>query len=552
MSAPSPLDAARAKFLHGVQLVNQGNDPAAALAEFAESYRLLPTFVAGLNVAVCLRELGRNAEALDQLDALVSRFERLPAEQRASLDNQRARLLERVGELEVRASEPGTSIVLDGTQRGESPLAKPLRLDIGVHMLRLSRDGFQTTEQLVTITPGRKHVIEARLAKLSGVGTLAIEETGGGSLDVLLDGAIVGRTPWRGSVSVGLHSVRLRDLDSGTAPISVDIQLKQNVSLSLRAVRLDAAASIEPTPAGSAVYIDGVFAGNGSWTGALPAGPHRFDVVAPGYRAFHTEVTLRSGARQRIVASLPLESSRQDARPLGLYVEPSLGLLFARSLRGSTDAACDCFGRSRPFGFLASGRVGYDVYRRVAVELAGGYLQLAESADRHVALGSDAGGVGFHSDDLQDKVSLAGPYAVLSVAARFFSKLPVITRVGAGAALLSADTSTTGTARGQLRTVGEPDQPASGTLAIDEPSRRLLTPFVSTEIRLGGYLTPRISLSFGVSATLFLPPAIERKGRRGLASGSQSLDIGPLRLADEPLARPFVALSPSVAGRYEL
>lgn len=545
---------ARAKFLRGVALVNEHNDPKAALDQFVESSRLFPTFVAGLNIAACLKELGRHAEALDQYDALLTNFvDTLTAEVRANVEAQRAKLLERFGELEVKVNEPGSSIVIDGAQRGTAPLLAPFRLEMGVHMIRITRDGFKTNEQQLSIAPGRRRTLEVNLVVLSGVGTLHVVETEGKVLDVVVDGAVLGQTPWRGNVSTGLHSVLLRGDGEGTPPTAVDITLKQGSKLELHAVVLDAESTIEPEPLGSTVYVDGVFAGNGTWTGALPAGRHRIEVIAPGYLDFRKEVALTKGTREHVRAKLAIDSSQVEQPLLGLYIEPSIGLLFGRSLRGSTDQACDCDSRSHPFGFLAGARVGYRVHRHAALELGGGYMHISEASTRQLDLISEPGNYGFRTDDFPDQLSLSGPFASLGLSARFLQRNPLTARMTTGLALLLAAPENSANVTGYLRGVGgAPDQPASGHLSIPEPTQQLLTPFVSTELRIGHYFSRRLSADIGVAISLFMPPTAERANRSGLASGPQSHDIGVLTLPDETMARAFLTLLPSLAGRFDL
>jgi hypothetical protein len=550
MRAPDHYSAARDHFERGVVLINRSGDPAAALLEFRESSRLLPTFGAALNVVVCLKELSRYAEALQEVDALLARFRALTDAQRANVDALRTSLLGSVGELELRVAQPGSSIVIDSVQRGTSPLAEPLRLDVGVHMLRVSKDGFQTIEQQVTISPRKRRVVELPQTQLVGVGMLAVREQGGESLDVLIDGANVGRTPWKGSVSVGVHSLQLRGEGRGTAPIAVDVRLQRTAALNLRAVLLEAEALVEPEPPGSSVYVNGVFAGNGRWVGALPAGRHRFEVMAPGYLPFRSELSLAAGKRAHVHALLRPDRVI-ERKPLGLYVEPHVGVMFARSLRGGTDDACDCGSRSRPFGILAGARVGYHLSRPFAVELGGGYLQIKESSTRRVLLESDPGAQ-VHAEELKDSVSLAGAFASLGVAARLLRRTPLTTRVGAGLALLSAESTNAGTARGVVQGPNGETAEVNGGFSVEEPSRRLLARLLTAEVRLGYSFGSRLSADAGLALTLILPPHVLRDGRQGVTSGPDSHTLGLLALGAEPLSRPFLVLAPSIAGRFDL
>ena len=548
-TSPDAAKAAREKFERGVELVNRDNDPEAALTAFLESFELYPTSVAALNAAVCLKELGRYANALDSYDELLRRFgSKLSPEQRASIAEQRQLLLERVGELDVKVNVPGTSIVVDGAQRGQSPLKTPLRLDVGTHMLRLSREEFQVVERSVSIAPGRRKQVAVQLAPLAGVGALSVTADDGSVLDVSIDGAIVGQTPWQGSVAVGLHSVRLvSGAGRGTAPTSVQVRLKQRSSLQLHPVQLASEALIEPEPPDAAVYIDGVFVGNGAWTGALPAAQHRFEAIAPGYAPFRVELKLAPGKRQRISARLALESRpRGMPAPLGLFLQPRVGLLLARSLRGSADQSCDCGARSRPLGYLADFRVGYFLHRNLSVDVSAGYLHVTETSTRALAFASPPNATGLGTDDLRERVALAGPFAGLGVSLRFFRSSPLTARLAGGASLLFADARSTATVRDGR---GQGDK--TGHLAIQEPTRRLLTPFIASELRWGRSVARWLTVDFGVTLMMFVPPAVDRAGRRMPTEGEASRDLGIVTLPDAPYSRPFLALVPSVGGSFE-
>src|SRR5262249_24428909 len=149
----------------------------AALAEFTASRKLFPRCGATRNAALALQMLGRYADEIEMYDTLLAEFaSSIPMEELAQIRAARTSLLARVGELALEPDEPNSSLVVDGQQRAITPLAAPLRLDVGAHTVRLSRDGFETLERQITITPGGKRVIDGRLRALMGTGTLVVNE----------------------------------------------------------------------------------------------------------------------------------------------------------------------------------------------------------------------------------------------------------------------------------------------------------------------------------------------------------------------------------------
>src|SRR5882724_10269134 len=129
-----------------------------------------------------------------------------------------------------------------------------------------------------------------------------------------------------------MHSVLLRGNRRGTPPTAVEVKTARLASLALHATALDSDVSVEPIPEGSTIFVDGVFVGNGAWTGSLPSGAHRFEVIAPGFLPFHDELQLLADARSVVHAVLNPNRPRADAigvnerRPNQFYVEPNLGL----------------------------------------------------------------------------------------------------------------------------------------------------------------------------------------------------------------------------------
>src|SRR6185369_14685078 len=166
--------------------------------------------------------------------------------------------------------------VIDGRERGDFPSPAPLRVAAGSHLVRVSRTGFLPFEARVDVAGGQTVRITARLLPLSRSGRLRVADQAGRVLEVVVDGAVVGKTPWEGALAAGDHVVFLRGADDlGTQPVSVPVELDRTATLTLAAEELAAEVRIEPVPVNAGVAIDGVAVGRGIWDGRLRAGPHR-------------------------------------------------------------------------------------------------------------------------------------------------------------------------------------------------------------------------------------------------------------------------------------
>jgi hypothetical protein len=150
----------------------------------------------------------------------------------------------------------------------------------------------------------------------------------------------------------------------------------------------------------------------------------------------------------------------------------------------------------------------------------------------------------FVSTDYRDSVSLAGPFAMLSMSGRLLKRTPITARISGGLTRLTTETANDGDYQGK-----SDGQSISGRLQIDEPRRAMILPFVGTELRFG-YQLGQVSADLGVALALFLPRSPARSGRAGLLEG-QPRTTGVFTLAPEKIVGPFLAVSPTVAARWQ-
>jgi tetratricopeptide (TPR) repeat protein len=169
---------AKERFLRGLELAAQDNWDA-ALVEFLASRELFPTRVALSNIPISLRHLKRYAEAIDAYAELDQKFgSALTPEDRKRMETAVAELRTFVGELEVTSDQPGSTVVIDGQQRGTTPLPAPLMVNAGTHSVRVSREGFESFETQLPVAGKQRKAVAARLRPLSKSGVLIVREAG--------------------------------------------------------------------------------------------------------------------------------------------------------------------------------------------------------------------------------------------------------------------------------------------------------------------------------------------------------------------------------------
>ncbi len=493
-------DQARARFERAMDLL-KANAVDAALAELLESRRLHPTRGNTQNAAVALKRLNRFDEALAMFETLLREFPQMSEEEKRLAAREIEALRERVGNLEVRVVEPGVTLLVDGIERGTTPLTTLVRVNAGNHVLRLFKEGFATVEQKVDVPGAKTTPFQATMVRLVQRGGLRVREANGVVLDVIVDGARVGQTPWTGELAPGEHVVLLRGENArGTQPARATVRLGETADLVLAEETLDTTLRVAPTPIGASVALDGVTLGRGVWEGSVREGEHTIEVAAEGF----LPAKIRARTRRDAPTSLTpeLERDRSSAlwiakNPARVFLELTGGPRLGSALGG--DVASSCSGACKsdlPFGFGGRLRGGYEWSSRLGLALEAGYLRLSSSSSPRATNVFPVGRAAA-SGTVTDDVSLAGLVAGLSGSFRWGDEWPLTARVGVGAVFGSATDERSG--RFQA------DAPL-GDFAFPTTSRSSTATllYASPEIRFGYRPHKRVEISLGARADVMV------------------------------------------------
>ncbi|WP_437813381.1 kelch repeat-containing protein [Sorangium sp. So ce1078] len=542
--AEDPVAEARAHFERGLERYRQGAWEA-ALAEFLASRQQYPTWGATSSAALCLQQLRRYDEALALFETLLRDFsQRLPADTRNAAQQAVVRLRGLVGTVDVADAEIGASIMVDGQHRGDYPLPAPLRVGAGSHVVRVYKEGFEPFETRVDVAGGQVVRILSRLQKLVESGRLRVTEREGKSLDVLVDGYTVGKTPWEGPLPPGRHTVELRGAgELGTMPAAVLILLKQTTPIVLRAEELSATLRIEPTPVCASVTVDGVALGSGIWEGRLSPGRHRIEVAAGGFVTAQREASLARGARA--VVPVALERVELGRSPGRFLVELDAAPAFLPTFGG---AASQCRG-SCSLGVGAGGigavHAGYELRSGFGIGVTTGYLQVRQTVTaRRMSLeiqDNPPESAGEADDVLALSGFLAGGWAGLSLGDRHRFSV----RLGAGALLgtVSDERSGTFTSSSQMEFHVDP------TVAQASARFFVMTP----EVRGGLRLDDHLEVTAGVAAAVLvrLKEPVWTNPPEGVYGRIDAKRGFFARFEQEPLVgEVLVAIAPKIGVRY--
>ncbi len=351
-----------------------------ALGEFLKSLELMPTRAATENAAVCLKALDRPDEALPLFEKVLA-FPDLPAEVRARVEPQITELRARTGLLAIQGGEPGAVLSIDGRQRGTLPLKEPLRLAAGVRTVRVHLEGYVPFVQAVEIFAERRVELTPRLEVLARAGRLRVAEAGGVEASILIDGVVVGTTPWEGALAPGDHAVWLRgERGDGTAPAKATVLLGQRSELTLLARPLDAELTIVVTPPEATIAIDEVVVGTSKWSGRLPSGRVRVTASAPGYVSATKLVTLRPDSAPSLRVGLePVVQSPATVAAMPPRVELGAAGSFAVAPLFSGVACDEPCAPGMALGLHVEGNAAYRFSSGFALGGAVGYLRLTQT-----------------------------------------------------------------------------------------------------------------------------------------------------------------------------
>jgi hypothetical protein len=155
-AAPSPPDQREAaeRFDRGIRLYDSG-DPTTALAEFHKAYELSGEPRILYNMALIYADLHRAVDAVEALERLLGDPRPLSPEQRHNAEELHAQQALLVARLSVRTSVPA-QVEIDGVQAGRTPLARPLLVAAGTHVVGVVAQGYSPLRQRLDLAGGEK------------------------------------------------------------------------------------------------------------------------------------------------------------------------------------------------------------------------------------------------------------------------------------------------------------------------------------------------------------------------------------------------------------
>lgn len=164
--AGDPKDEARRHEKAAREAMRQG-DYALARQEWEATYAALPNFQVLYYLAEADLGLGLPEQTLDAFQRFLDEGgDRVPPTQREQVVEQMAQIERGFASVEITTEPAGAEITLDGAPQGRAPLAKPLRVRAGVHVIGATRAGAAPVTRVVTVKGGEQQRLSLPLPDL--------------------------------------------------------------------------------------------------------------------------------------------------------------------------------------------------------------------------------------------------------------------------------------------------------------------------------------------------------------------------------------------------
>ena len=369
-AAPTAQDQANYKrhFDTAKKLVlSQAFDVAAG--EFEAAYSAVPNPDALRQALDCYKQMHAAAKQRATAKRLLDKPKTLKPGEKKTLDALVASLAGSVGTVAITSSEAGAAVQLDGQDIGLTPLPQPVEVDIGTHHVNVKKQGFEPFDQDVGVAAQVAATVTAKLEPEITAGKVTVSEKSGATMDVVVDGKVVGPTPWSGDLPLGTHQISGQSPTMQAPAQSVEVVKRQPLTVTLVGSATTGSLDVETVAGKGVIYVDDKVAGEGKATVDLPVGKHHVEIKREGYITATRDVDIQAGATMTL--RLALEPAAPAVPPghsydtyEGIYGGMSFaGLIQANQTGNQVERRCSDIGPScSPDTVKGGGLYGYVGY----------------------------------------------------------------------------------------------------------------------------------------------------------------------------------------------
>jgi hypothetical protein len=290
---------------------------------------------------------------------------------------------------------------------------------------------------------------------------LKVREETGQSFEVRIDGAVVGTTPWEGTIAAGEHAVSLVGRnDTGAPAKAARVEPDAKTELTLRGGLLDGDLHVEPTPTQARVSLDGRAVAVGTWSGRASSGSHEVEVLADWYEPARLPVAVSS--EQPVIVRPVLVPIRRLY--FELFVGESVHPVYSTIGVDGCGQSCGGLMYGVRGGYLLSPHLGVEIF--FVSSMNDGRQSTSGQA---IAMSTSVGGA--------------------SASLRYFDRWPLTLRLAAGAVVGSAT-------------------PVAAVEQEGAQATPFWAPVAGPEVRFGWRITRAVMVDGGIGAWVFMAPKI--------------------------------------------
>jgi hypothetical protein len=204
---PSSADQYKQHMSNGVKLFNDENF-GAAIAEFEAAYAERPRASPLVNLALCHKSLFHYPKAITALEkALALHHDSMEAEDRAAAETAIREMRALLGYVTVEVSPPHAVLYVDNEPLPAGAKDKPLALGPGKHRLEARAEGYESANELVTVTSADRDKV-VKFALVPNMGWVVVK-TDDPEMAIAIDQQPMALGEWAGLVEPGTHLVQM-------------------------------------------------------------------------------------------------------------------------------------------------------------------------------------------------------------------------------------------------------------------------------------------------------------------------------------------------------
>ncbi|MFH1435694.1 MAG: PEGA domain-containing protein [Pseudomonadota bacterium] len=182
--AEADEDKAKKHFKQGVTLYNESNFKA-ALVEFRTSFKFRPNWKVRYYIGVSHQALHSFVEADEELRAYLEEGgDQVPADNKTKVEDLLDQIAGVIGSLDLTANVDGAAIYIDGEHVGETPLKKPLRVNVGLYKIEVEKTGYESIVKKLDLPGGEVTKLDLVLLKIGGEAEVEVKAEDKGEKEI--------------------------------------------------------------------------------------------------------------------------------------------------------------------------------------------------------------------------------------------------------------------------------------------------------------------------------------------------------------------------------